>query len=919
MRRVFRIPFSRARIEREIDEELAFHLETRIERLVAQGWTPDNARREALRQLGDIAAVRRDVVALDTEREATERRATIVSDIRQDLGYGVRTFRRNAALTVLVIGGLALGIGANTAIYSVIDAILLRQLPVSRPDELIAVGDPDMVESSGQGMPGARSFSYPLYRDVRDHNQVFTDVLATGRAGRLDVYVGAAGAPDGIRVTGEPEHPHGRFVSGNYFSVLGLRPSLGRSLDSTSDRREAEPQVMISHGYWTRRFESDSSILGRALLVNGVSVTVIGVGPRGFSGEVVGASADIWLPIGTRDRIPPADSALGDRRKMWLLLIGRAKPDVTVETAKAQLTPLIRSSIFSNLRAEEIATLEKRGLEYFVSSGARGLSSVRVSFQAPLITLMAGVALLLLIVCVNVANLLLARGIARQREMSLRLAIGANRSRIVRQLLIESLLLAIVSGAAAVLVGWWGSVALVTLASDGTAISLPVTPSVGVVAFTLLLSIGSVILFGLVPALRTSRVDLAVALRAQARSLTQRSPFGVVLIAGQVALSLVLLAGAWMTTRSVRAALSTNLGFDRDHLIAVDIDVVRRRLSVERVGAYAEAVRERVASVPGVAAVSYSENGLFTGTEWTSTIQVAGFTPRDDEDLRAANDYVGPGYARAIGARLVAGRDIEPHDRALPMPVAMVNEAFARFYFPNRNPIGQVIRMDDDLSTAIQIVGVIADLRSRSVDAPQGRYARRMYFLFVRQSEPTNVPGHLRVFVRAKGEPAALVKSVRGAVAAIDPAVSIDEIQPLVNRVRSSIREERLVARIATALGALALVLAAIGLYGVTSYSIARRTSEIGIRVALGARTTDVARLVFGGALVPVLIGAVVGVPLAMAAMKLLRSHLPNIVPTDPLSVVGAIAVLVATSVIASAAPARRALRIDPVTALRDE
>jgi predicted permease len=908
MRRVLRLPFSRRRLTRDVDDELAFHFDTRIDQLVARGLTLEAARAEALKQFGDIESVRQGMLSLSEEREAAARRATVLSDVRQDLTYGVRTLRRGAAFTGLVVGGLALGIGANATIFSLIDAMLLRHLPVTRPEELVAIGDRENVGSSGFGTPTAALFSYPLYRDVRDNNQVFSGVLATGGASRLDVRL--------ERGTAEPEHPNGRFVSGNYFSVLGVRAAVGTTLDSSDDVPGALPRATISHGYWTRRFQGDSTVIGRTITVNGAGVLITGVGPPAFTGEVVGSTTDIWLPILTRDLLRPNEPILDNRHAIWLLLLGRAKPGLSLEQVKQGLIPVIESSIRSNATSRDIVALNTRGLTYHVSSGERGLSSVRAAFAAPLVALMIGVALLLCIVCVNVANLLLARGIARRREMSLRLAIGANRSRIVRQLLTEGLLLALVSGTAAVLVGWWGSKAMLALASEGNPVSLALGPSAPVLAFTFALSLGSVVVFGLVPALRSSRVDLASALRAQSRAVAQGARFGVWLIAGQVAVSLVLVAGASMLTRSLRAIQSTELGLDRDHLIVADLDITTPGYSAERLATAVHALRDRVMEVPGVIDVTYSENGLFTGTDWSTSLAVPGFTPRTPEDSVASQDLVGAGYARAIGARVIAGRDLAARDEGVLPRVMMVNESFARFYFGGRDPVGRFVHFDD--SVHVQIVGVVADIRSQSLEAPEARRARRLYIPFLHAKDPGNFgqPDNLRLLVRTSGDPAALLQRVRREIVAVDAALTLDDIRPLSALVRVSIRQERLVARIATALGVLALLLAGIGLYGVTTYTIARRRNEIGVRLALGARGADIGRMVLRDVLRPVVLGLVVGLPLAIVAMRLLQQHLIDASP-DAGSVAIAIAVLVASAAIAGAAPAVQASRIDPLAALR--
>jgi predicted permease len=733
----------------------------------------------------------------------------------------------------------------------------------------------------------------------------------------------AVGDPDRVdarvdETQSEPEHPNGRLVSGNYFAVLGVRAVAGRLFDSTADDPAEPPQATISYDYWSRRFHNDRSVVGRSILIDRVRVTVTGVAAPGFGGEIVGASTDVWLPLALRDRFHPNQPIMRDRRMMWLLLIGRLAKGATIEQARAQLTPVIKSSILANAAADELAEIKDRGITCAFASGAHGMSSVRDVFEAPLATLMLGVALLLCIVCVNIANLLLARGIARRREMTLRLAIGANRARIVRQLLAESMLLALASAATALVVGWWGSRLLVTMASQGDPISLPLGLNARMVAFTFGLSIVSVVLFGLVPALRASRVDLAGSLRATSRSVSSGSRFGALLISGQVALSLLLLAGASILTHSLRRTESIPLGFDREHLVVADLDISTPGYNSERLAAAVHSIRDRVASVPGVASVSYSQNGIFSGTEWHTDVQIRGFTPRTSKDSATAADEVGAGYVQTVGAHLVAGRDLGPEDEGVAPRTAIVNESFARFYFNGRSPVGEYARFDD--SSVVQIVGVVADVRGRSLDTASSPVERRIYVPYLHLTGTTKFkqPGSLRLLVRASGDPAAIVQSVRRAIIDADHAVPIDDLEPVADLIRFSIREERLVAQLASGLGTLALLLAAIGLFGVTSYSIARRGGEFGIRIALGARKSDIARLAMRDGLRPVVIGVLFGLPMSVLAVRTLQHHLTG-VESDPWSIAAAVGVLFASALAAVVVPARRATLIDPTVALRQD
>jgi len=916
VRRVFRIPFLKQSIAREIDEELAFHLEMRIQRLTTLGLSPDDARREALRQFGDLDAVRTSCVTLDEQRERARSRRDMLSELKQDVAFALRTLRRNKAFTAVIVGALAIGIGANTAIFTLIDAVMMRTLPVAHPEQLVVIGDPAHVGSSWNGSVRTDVISYPLYKDIRDHNRLFSDVLASGRAPRLDVQLDPSHP--------ELEHPRGRFVTANYFSLLGVPAAIGRVFDgSMDDVPGSSPLAVISHGYWERRFASDPAVIGRAVTIDGIKITIIGVAPSYYTGEIVGSSPDIWLPITMQDALRPHEKVLNDRKASWLLLLGRLTPRATLAQAQLQIPVLMTRDIIAAGPAPLVHEFLADKSKFYISDGSKGFSRVRDTFRAPLFTLMTGVALLLCIICANVANLLLARAVARGREMSVRLALGAERSRLVRQLLTESAVLACLSAATGLLVAWWGSHALLTLASDGRGIPLETGADVTVLAFTVLVSVGAVGLFGLAPALRASRIDLASMMRSGAGAIAGgslglrrgRTPLGMLLVIGQVALSIVLLVAATMLVRSLRNVQSTRVGIDRDHLVIIDVDAPSRGYTGARLGPFANHVRDRLAALPGVAAVTFSENGIFSGTESGATIQIPGFAMRKPSDMQIAWDQVGAGYMHAIGAHLLAGRDIEKSDEVQPPRVAVVNQTLAKFYFGD-TAVGRYLHFND--TVPVQIVGVVADIRDHDLSAPM---PRRVYFSFVHAADSLNLgwPSGVRFEVRTVGDPSALVQPLRAAILGVDPVLAIDTIDPLPTLLSESISQERLLAQLATAFGTLALLLAAIGLYGVMSYAMARRTGEIGLRIALGADRRRVIGMVLGDALRLVAVGMVVGLVLVLATVRFLASELHDISTTDPTSIAVAVVVLTASAIAAGLVPALRASRVSPIVALRAE
>lgn len=914
MKRVFRLGPGHVDVEREVDDELAFHIEMRIQKLIALGVSESDARREAMRQFGDLDRVRSTLVSNDYERERAMRRSNYFEELSQDLWQALRMLRHNAGFAITVVLMLALGIGANTGIFTLVDAVLLRKLPVRAPEELVIIGDPARSSSfSYDTGPASRLLSYPLFTEMRENTSLVSGMFATGRADGVDVQLEK-------NSSAEPTHPRSRFVSGTYFHVLGVGAQLGRVMDGSEDRSiGGAPVVVISDSYWKRGLGADPSIVGREITINGGGYTIIGVTPAGFEGEIVGQPTEMWIPLSMKDVLSPNRRVLDSREAQWLLVFARRKPNVSFAATQAGFTSLVRrlegQHTYQGTTPDDIAKLR-----VMVSEGARGASHVRSTFAVPLMTLFAGVGLLLLIVCANVANLLLARSVARQREMTVRVAIGAGRFRLVRQLLTESLVLALLGAVGGLVLAYYASHLLLFLAGGGTK-AIPVTLHLDlrVLAFTALAVLTSVALFGLVPALNASRVDLASTMRANARSVTSslasgaraHRSAGAWLIAGQVALSFVLLVGAGLLVRSLQQLQNTDPGLDRDHLLIVEVDPTARGYTGERYLTYVRELSTRLAQLPGVQGVTFSENGIFSGTESSQTLQVGSFIARTSDDSVSNYDRVGPAYISTIGGTLVQGRDITTQDVAGSDRVALVNQSFARHYFGDRSALGEFLHFDD--SIAVRIVGVVADTRDHRLD---GEPVRRFYLAAFQ-----NVIGEIesvRFEVRTAGNPALAVNAIREAIRSVDPNVRIDSVDPLVTLMRQSIREELLLARLSSAFGILALVLASFGLYGVLTYAVTRRTGEIGLRVALGAQQSTVVRMIVRDALVLVVIGLIVGAPLSYVGGHLLNGQLHGIGRIDPYATGIALVVLIVAAVVAALIPALRASRVTPLTALRE-
>ncbi len=894
--------FRRRRVEAELLAELSFHLEQQTAEYVAAGMAPAEARHAAHRIIGNLGKI---------EEECRDmRRTRWLETFLQDLRYALRSLRLAPAFTLVAALSLALGIGANTAIFSLLDALLLRQLPVRSPERLVAVGDPSRTGGKSEGSLRTDVFSVPLYRELRDRNQVFSGLFASGRSGRLTVGTDRSAA--------KPETARGRLVSGNYFAVLGVPAFRGRTFTAADDRSPgASPYVVISYDYWQRRFAGSPGAIGRSLTLNGYPLTIIGVTPPEFFGDIVGTPTDVWIPLMMQRQVNPGRDYLDHWEVSWLLLMGRLKPGVSLAEAHSSIDSLFKQLVANGVVPAETLPEDIADLHVDVSPGGTGFSALRRQFSRPLKTLMGIVALVLLIACANVANLLLERANGRRKEISIRLALGAGRLRLVRQLLTESLVLAFLGGALGVLFAFWADAGLLKLIDVPASRALDLRPNLTILAFTAGVSLLTGVLFGLAPALRSTRVELAPALKESSRNLAgagggRRWPFGKVLVVSQFALSLLLLMGAGLFVRTLVNLQRLDLGYQREGALMLSLDPVAAGYPGERLGAFCEQMLERLRAVPGVAAATLSENGLFSGTESSTSIAISGRPEIPYPANQVASDRVGPGYFEVVGIPIVLGRGIGAKDRAGALRVAVINESMARFYFPNQNPIGQRFAETDAMDKVYEVVGVSRDVRDHEL---RGDVRRRYYTPMLQDAETLSA---FNYEIRTR-DPKALVEPVRAAVRGFDPRLVINDLGPLTANIDESIGDEHLVAKLSAVFGVLALLLASIGLYGVISYTISRRTNEIGIRMALGANHGRVLWMVLRETLLLALAGIVVGLLAVFGSARVVASRLFGLSAYDPATLAAATVVLVAVAVIAGAIPGSRATRVDPTEALRYE
>ncbi len=860
-----------------------------IEELASADHSPSARLRFRLHVLSIAVRHRRLLRPADPDH----RRRLVMDTARRELVFALRSLRQRPSFSIMVVATLALGIGANTAIFSILHALVLRQLPVTDPSRLVVVSRNQL------------SLQYPLFRHFKEHSTTLAGVVAFRSAHTRFTSIDRT------------ERIAAALVSGNYFGVLGVRPALGTVFaeedDAIPDQGGARgPVAVLSHGFWLRQFGGQPSAIGASIVLNSRPFTVVGVAPPGFTGTEVGVAPDVFVPIMmVQTIIPGLGTALTQPRSNWLRIIGRLKQGIDVRQAEEELTSLLRPYNEDILRDPAVQKFDpsySRNLlqqRITLLPGSAGISSLRQRYAQPLYVLMTVMALVLLIACANVANLTLSRAAARRQELAIRLGLGASRVQLMSQLLLESVLLAVTGAAAGLVLARVGRDVLLTYLPAEQTLDAPIDLSV--LLFTLVVSIVAALLFGLLPAFQSTRVDVAPALRDGGAGKSARVPFRKSLVIFQIAVSLVVVIGSVLFVRSLYALLSIDTGFTRQNILVASIDISPGR-SLETY----QRVLEDVRRLPGVLAAGASDSGpLGTGTGWN--IYIPGYTPKPNEPRSSPwVGFISPQYFKTMMVPLLVGRDFDDGDLRPKAPMKMiVNETFARHYFGNESPVGRMVGLDRD-TFDVEIVGVVKDTKYTGL---REEPIRMVYVPY----RPGPWGAGFALHVRTAGEPTAMAAAVRQTVARLDQGAPVFDIRTAEEEIGRSLLRDRLIATITTLFGGLALLLASIGLYGVLSYGVSQRTREFGIRIAVGAEARRILRLVLREAAWVIGLGVGAGLAAAWALGRLIGHLLYNVEPGDPLSASIAVAVLVPVGLFAAWLPARRASKVDPIRALRYE
>jgi macrolide transport system ATP-binding/permease protein len=943
------------RRDQELQDEIRSHLAMAVRERVERGESPEEARHAARREFGNEGLVK------ETTREMWG--WGWLENLLQDIRYGLRMLRKSPGFTTVAVAALALGIGANTAIFSLIDAALLRSLPVRDPQHLVlltwhAHHSPGFEDYSSfgdchlrvgdQSNPSGCSFSYPMFKQMRAQANVFTDVTAFAGAGQLN-----------LSGNGPATIVRGQLVSGEFFGTLGVRAAAGRMIRPEDDEPSAGPVAVLGYGYWQSAFGGDASVVGRTIRLNNVAFTIVGVAPPQFPGITPGNAYDLWIPLSEYQALRVDWGGKPDNpANWWLVILGRLRPGTSLAQAQAAVNVVFQNEVLHGAKPLAKAADDP---SIVLTPAQQGLNGESSHLELPLYFVMLTVGIVLLIACANVAGLMLARSAARRREMAVRLALGAARRRLARQLLTESVLLSLLGGAFGCYVAYGGVRLITVLVSSAMERPFPfiVTPDWRVLLFTAAVSILTGILFGIFPAIRSTRVDLTPALKngpgdSGAASGHRWLSLGNALVVAQVALAVVVLAGAGLLVRTLQNLESVKPGFDTNNVLLFGVDPTLLDYKAPQVQNLYRELRTRLSAVPGVISAGYSSRALLSGSLWTSSVRIEGSAEKSGSDVDML--AVGPGFFDTMRIPMLVGHRLDSADfaeaaeaagsreksdavnsaaakqgtssksasrqsAAAPPPVpVLVNHAFAHLYLANRNPVGVLVFRGEHpgasgntaaatpQSPQWQIVGVVGDTKYNSLR---------------REIHPTMyvplVSGDAHFELRTAANPVSLIPAVREAVARVDGNLPLFDVKTQTTQIRQLLFEEQLVSRLSSFFGLLALVLACLGLYGLLSYEVGRRTREIGIRMALGAEERDVHRLVVGRGIALTLAGATLGLAAAFGVTRFLESLLYGVHPIDPVTFTVVAVLLLLVALAACYVPARRATRVDPMTVLRFE
>ena len=898
IKRRIQMLFHRDQLQRDLEEEMRLHLELSGQQQIDRGLTEPAAARAAHLKFGNTTRIKEEsLMAWGSET---------LESFFADVAYGTRALFRSPALAIVALLSLALGIGANAAIFSLLDAVMLRSLPVKDPQQLVLLGQGRM-RGIGDDVAFAQLFSNPFFRQFRQRNTVFFDV-----AGIFSLTNEVHGFVEG----GDESQPITvQLVTGNYFPLLGVHAYIGRTLTDADDNSEGDhPVALVSYAWWKRALAQDPNVLGKRIKLGSVIYSIVGVAPPEFFGTIVGEAPQVWVPLAQVKAVPPNFDGYKDNFSKSLNLIGRLKPGVSMEQATTDVN-LLFQQITRGFPDAKLTQLNLQKLDHAhvtLTPMAKGLSTVRRQFSQPLKILMAVTGLVLLIACANIANLLLARATTRARELAIRQALGGGRRRIFRQLLTECLLLAIAGGAFGIVLAAFSSRILLRMASDGPeTIPLDLSINSHLLLFNLAVTIATALIFGTIPALRATRLQLADTLKASRTSdnSSSKSRLAQALIVAQVSLSLVLMIGAGLFLRSLVNLSNADTGFNKQNVLRLRIDSNGIAGEANQ-NALFHQIEDRVNALPNVRAASLSTFTFGAEGSWSSSVvtDVIGL----DQNIEASHNIIGNGYFGTMGIPLIAGRNFSTSDTATSTHVAILSQHTAKILFPQDNPIGGHYYIGSkDPKNAVQVIGIVKDVKTADVNEDP----RVIDYLPYTQTSW----GFGNFQVRYIGDFAAMATAVQQTIHSIDRTIPISDVTTLDEQVARSYSNQRLVAQLCTFFGLLAVFLSTIGIYGLMSYVVSRRTNEIGIRMALGAPRSDVSWLVMREIALLVAIGTAIGIPAALAGDRLVANMLFGVKSTDPAAFLAAVAILLAAAVSAGYFPARRASKVDPMEALRYE